>query len=206
MRNTRSVVQVICITGALSMGCGVGADPAVDSDVNEAEVLAQQDQELIGQVGFVRDGFVAFDNPYGNGTANPAANIRGSAGFVHTGSGRSYVFLRVRDLPAGRTFGAHVHKLACADTKGGTHYQNIPSPTTPTDPAYANPTNEVWLDFTTHSEDETEGFAVTGDALKIVRADFRIRSGEAKAILVHTNPTASGGVAGAKLACIDVPF
>lgn len=180
------------------MGCGVDSGPAPgNEDVNEAEVLATHDQELIGHVGLVRGGFVAYDNPYGDGTANPAANIRGNAGFVYTGSGKSYVFLSVAGLPEGRTFGAHVHRLSCADNKGGTHYQHIPSPTTPTDPAYANEANEVWLDFTTDNK---------GRAIQVAKAAFRIRSGEAKAILVHTNPTGVGGVAGAKLACIDVAF
>jgi predicted small lipoprotein YifL len=196
MRSLRSSMTSIAAIISLT-ACG-GPD-MMDDDlfVNDAEYAATQEQELCSRAVISTTAPTVYDNPYADGTANPAATLQARAGAAYTRSGLTYVALRVTGLPADRVFGAHVHKLACADTKGGTHYQNVPSPTTPTDPAYANAQNEVWLDFTTNA---------AGRALSVERANFLIRPTEAKSIVIHTQATGAGGVAGAKLACIDVPF
>jgi Cu-Zn family superoxide dismutase len=62
---------------------------------------------------------------------------------------------------------------------------------------YANPRNELWLDFKTNSHGSGYAFA---------RVDFLIRPGEAKAVVIHDRATDMNGVAGPKLACVDVPF
>ncbi len=131
-----------------------------------------------------------FDNPFGDGTSNPTA---GGSGFVvsnATGDGTTHVVLQVRGLPPNRKFGAHVHQLACNNNKAGGHYRNDPA-------AGATPQNEIWLDFTTND-------AGNGHAQAI--ADFLIRTGEARAVIIHDHTTDAAGVAGPKLACIDHNF
>jgi superoxide dismutase, Cu-Zn family len=215
MQTPKSVVRVFCIASVVALGCGVDVDSSWDDDVNEAELMALAEQEVVEVSYKIKNGFIAFENPYGDGTANPTATMVGSAGFAHTRREQTYVFLKVKELPPGRTFGAHVHKLSCADNKGGTHYQNVPSPTTPTDPAYANATNEIWLDFTTGGQPEgtvlgddsdSDSESDVGRAKIKSKAAFRVRTGQAKAIVIHTNATGVGGVAGTKLACVDMPF
>lgn len=49
-------------------------------------------------------------------------------------------------------YGAHAHANACGATgdDAGPHFQHTRDPVKPSvDPAYANPRNEIWLDFTT---------------------------------------------------------
>ena len=134
--------------------------------------------------------------PLDGGAPNPAASIVGNAVAVAIDGGMR-VTLNVEGLPAAQTFGTHLHKLACTDMRGGPHYQNTPSPTTPTDPAFANPTNEVWLDLAT----DAEGRATANSSVAWVP-----RKGEAKSIVVHAQPTGDGGVAGDRLACTPMPF
>ena len=83
--------------------------------------------------------------------------------------------------------------------KAGGHYQDMPFPAdgSATDPMYANKMNEVWLDFATDA---------TGAATSEATVNFIPRAGEAKAVMIHDMMTVTGGVAGAKLACINMPF
>jgi Cu-Zn family superoxide dismutase len=66
-----------------------------------------------------------------------------------------------------------------------------------TDPTYANSANEAWLDFTTDA---------SGAGSAEVTVAWRPRSGGANAIIVHALATMEGGVAGARLACTNMPF
>jgi Cu-Zn family superoxide dismutase len=82
----------------------------------------------------------------------------------------------------------------------GGHYQDKPAAAADaaaTDPMFGNPMNEVWLDFTTDA---------AGKGMSERTVDFRIRPGEAKAIVVHAMMTGAGGVAGTKLACLPIAF
>ncbi|MEV5238306.1 superoxide dismutase family protein [Streptomyces cinnamoneus] len=114
------------------------------------------------------------------------------------------VELRVGGVQANRTFGAHVHTQACGSTPAasGPHYQNVKDPKQPsTDPQYANAQNEVWLDFTTDGN---------GDGGAASTVQWRFRAGEARSVVVHDHGTATAsgqaGTAGARLACVNVPF
>src|SRR5690606_23761090 len=65
--------------------------------------------------------------------------------------GGTTTVLKVAGLQPNREYGAHVHNNACGPTgkDAGPHYQNVVDPVQPsTDPDYANPDNEIWLDFT----------------------------------------------------------
>ena len=140
-----------------------------------------------------------YADPYGTGAANPITGGEASVHSVTTPSGKTIVTLHVSGLPANRSFGSHVHKLACNDNKAGGHYQNVPAvpPTSVNDPSVANPENEVWLDFTANAAGNAEAHA---------EVDFAFRLDGANAVMIHDHHTESGGVAGSKLACLDVDF
>ena len=108
----------------------------------------------------------------------------------------STVQLRVTGVRAGHGFGAHVHRAPCgADpAAAGGHYQHRVDPVQPsTDPAYANPRNEVWLDFTADAH---------GEGAARAHHTWGFRSGEAGSVVLHDAP----GTAGARVACFTVPF
>ncbi|MFW6692973.1 superoxide dismutase family protein [Streptomyces sp. MAR4 CNX-425] len=118
--------------------------------------------------------------------------------------GTTSVRLGLSGLRPGRTYGAHVHTAPCGPdpAAAGPHYQNRPDPEPPSaDPEYANPENEVWLDFTTDDR---------GSAYVSARQDWRFRAGEARSVVVHEHATmthpGAAGMAGARLACLSVPF
>jgi hypothetical protein len=129
---------------------------------------------------------------------SPAKNITGTAQAVESGTGKMQLQLNVSGLPPSRTFGSHLHKLACEDTMAGGHYQHTPAPAgMANDPMYGNATNEAWLDFTTDAG---------GKASATAKVDWVPEAAAAKSIVVHAMMTGSGGVAGAKLACLPMAF
>jgi Cu-Zn family superoxide dismutase len=117
---------------------------------------------------------------------------------THTGLG-------VQGLVPDREYGAHVHTQPCGETgeAAGPHFQFEQDPVRPSvNPAYANPDNEIWLDFTTDALGR--GFALS-------HVDWQFpddRRGQSVVIHethTHTEPGNAGG-AGARLACINVDF
>jgi Cu-Zn family superoxide dismutase len=136
------------------------------------------------------------------GTPNPITGAATASATAWNVGGKLKLELKVTGMPAMRTFGAHLHRLACTDTKAGGHYQQSPWPTntdasSPTDPTYANVMNEVWLDFTTDA---------SGNASFTRTVDWLPRAGEAKGIIIHHMATGTGGAAGARLACLPIAF
>ncbi|MEV0262782.1 superoxide dismutase family protein [Streptomyces sp. NPDC050617] len=121
----------------------------------------------------------------------------------HEGGGTT-VALRLEGVQANRTFGAHAHSKPCGakPEDSGPHYQDVRDPKQPsTDPAYANPRNEVWLDLTTDED---------GDGRSRAAQSWHFRYGEARSVVVHEHKTSTepghAGMAGARLACVNVPF
>ncbi|MFE5869676.1 superoxide dismutase family protein [Streptomyces roseifaciens] len=121
-----------------------------------------------------------------------------------TGDHGTAVQLRLRGVQPGRTFGAHVHTKPCGTRPdhSGPHYQHVEDPKQPSvDPRYANPRNEVWLDLTTDRR---------GDGTSSASVAWRFRAGEARSVVIHEHATERGpgraGMAGARLACVNVPF
>jgi superoxide dismutase, Cu-Zn family len=188
----------IFVCAVLMTACGEGADFETVSE--EPEELVLVEKNLKGET-FRRvesqGRWTVFENAYGDGTANPAANIEGRVRSYAVTDRLTLVTVTVENLEPNRQFGAHVHKLPCTDTKGGGHYQHVPAPTTPTDPAYANPRNEVWLDFETNRHGR-------GFAWALVHWTFR--EDGANSVVVHHTKTAVDGTAGARLACRNVAF
>jgi Cu-Zn family superoxide dismutase len=120
-------------------------------------------------------------------------------------NGTTTVRLDVRGLQPDRTYAAHAHTKPCG-TNGdaaGPHFQNTADPVQPSvDPAYANPRNEIWLDFTT----DGSGVGKAQSTVDWVFTDER----RAHSVVIHAKPTATdaghAGMAGARAACITVGF
>ena len=111
----------------------------------------------------------------------------------------TYVILLVSGLDPeaeGTTYGAHVHVGPCVAGNGaaaGPHYKS--------DEGTPSPENEVWLDFTV---------LPGGYGYAIASVPFQIEEGDAQSVVIHAEPTQEGGstpgAAGARLACLPVPF
>ena len=145
---------------------------------------------------------------YGSATDVPdGATARVQA--VYNAAGDTIVTLHVRGLAPNHEYGAHAHKLACGATDAnaaGGHFQNVepPAGTSPSLPAFANPANEIWLDFTTDSE---------GNAVAQTKVPWQFSpTRRAGSVMIHSEHTHTGGpdggagTAGAKLACLTVGF
>lgn len=113
---------------------------------------------------------------------------------VHAWSseGTTRVRLMVTGLPAGRTFGAHVHTGTCgADPlASGGHYQHSIDPSVPL------AEREVWLDVTSDAN---------GRGVATSTVPWAFAPGSAGSVVIHALPTnATTGAAGARLACTSV--
>lgn len=153
-------------------------------------------------------GVASLDGAGGAWTYSDAFLPAGATLAVHVGypsAGTTVVTLKVKGALANREYGAHAHKAACTavGTDAGGHFQFVPNPDplNPTDPTYANPANEVWLDLHTNA-------AGNGSAKATVPwqpADARPMS-----VVIHESHTATepgtAGTAGARLGCLTVPF
>ncbi|MBP2324405.1 Cu-Zn family superoxide dismutase [Kibdelosporangium banguiense] len=124
--------------------------------------------------------------------------------FAFSSSRSTTVVLNTRGLLPKREYGAHVHVSPCgqAPTDAGPHFQNKKDPIQPSvNPAYANPRNEIWLDFTT----DRQG---AGAAMATVPWGFNNR--DASSIVIHATHThtvpGQAGAAGARLACLTADF
>jgi Cu-Zn family superoxide dismutase len=121
---------------------------------------------------------------------------------VSASTRRTLTALAVRRLLPHRTYGAHLHVWACgADpAAAGAHYQQVPDPVQPsTDPAYANPRNEVWLDLRTDAAGTARAGAVN---------PWRYRAAPPRSLVLHTAATSTepghAGTAGARVACLTL--
>lgn len=105
-------------------------------------------------------------------------------------NGRTTVTFNATGLAPNRDFGVHVHTRPCGPqpSDSGPHYQNNADPAaTPekpsSDPAYANPRNEIWLDVTTDAK---------GNAQSSTAVDWEFRNGEANSVVLHAQRTMTG--------------
>lgn len=124
---------------------------------------------------------------------------------ARSGDGTTTVMLAVRGIEPLRLYGAHVHAEPCGPRSedAGPHYQHAADPVQPSiDPTYANPQNEIWLDFTT---DETGAGSTETTVAWQFPSDWRAGS-----VVIHTMATSSesgkAGTAGARAACITIEF
>ncbi|MEV4313225.1 superoxide dismutase [Actinocrispum sp. NPDC049592] len=146
--------------------------------------------------------------PYSPGTGavtySPLVPAGSSLATVAISSKQTSVMLTVQGLLPKRQYGAHVHTKPCGPNPNdsGPHFQNVPDPVQPSvDPAYANPRNEIWLDFTTDR---------AGNALVFAHTLWGFGTRHAYSIVLHATHTHTdpghAGTAGARLACLNAEF
>ena len=128
------------------------------------------------------------------GTANATDGATATFWAIQAGGEATHVLVvkGLNPASAGTTFGAHVHVGPCVAGNGaaaGPHYNSDGGP--------ATTENEVWLDFTVRAG----GYAVARTTVP-----FLIDSGDAQSVVIHALPTAPGGAAGARQACLPVQF
>jgi Cu-Zn family superoxide dismutase len=121
---------------------------------------------------------------------------------IEEAEGGTTVQLTVTGLKKAYAYGAHLHTKPCgaAPADSGPHLQHSLDPSAPSvDPSYANPGNEVWLDFTTDAE---------GAAQANATVDWTFDPAP-RSLVIHAQPTktAAGeaGTAGARAACLTLP-
>lgn len=119
------------------------------------------------------------------------------------------VTLAVRGLQPDRGYAVHAHVRPCGPTgnDAGPHFQNATDPAaTPerpsSDPAYANPTNEIWLDVQTDA---------SGAGTASATVPWSTMPRAPQSVIIHEKmetATAPGvaGTAGGRLACVTAAF
>ncbi|MCO1659220.1 superoxide dismutase family protein [Pseudonocardia humida] len=123
---------------------------------------------------------------------------------AHVENDSTTVRLAVRGLLPDRVYGAHAHARPCGPDgdAAGPHFQHQPDPVQPsTDPRFANPDNEVWLDLATDAR---------GEASVQTVVPWQFGERRARSVVIHAEPTRTGpgeaGVAGPRVACVTVDF
>jgi superoxide dismutase, Cu-Zn family len=124
---------------------------------------------------------------------------------VYNSAGDTIVTLHVRGLKPRTEYGAHAHVNVCGldGAAAGAHFQNVVDPVSPSvDPAYANSSNEIWLDLTTDA---------AGNGVAHAKVSWQFSPDRrARSVILHEQHTSelpgSAGTAGARLACLDVAF
>ncbi len=123
---------------------------------------------------------------------------------TRTPDGRFQLAAVLRGLEPDRDYGAHVHTEPCGPTgaDAGPHFQQVEAPEGVSgDPTYANPDNEVWLDFHTDA---------SGNAVTTAFGDWDLRERMASSFVIHQHHThtapGAAGEAGDRLACLNADF
>ncbi|MFC4565673.1 superoxide dismutase family protein [Nocardiopsis mangrovi] len=201
-------LSVLLLAGCNNSGGGGGYDEGNDDAAEGAEA-----DGTTGAAGASRDVLArvsaAFESADSGGDALTYADAVPEGATIDVrvtadDDGGTDFTVRVAGLEPDRDYGSHVHTQPCGPdpADSGPHYQDRADPVQPsTDPRFANPENEVWLDFTTDS---------AGSARSGAEVDWRPREGEANSVVIHEHHTHTGpddsGTAGARLACVNVPL
>jgi superoxide dismutase, Cu-Zn family len=118
------------------------------------------------------------------------------------------VRLAATGLLPDRAYGAHLHTEPCAadPDAAGPHYQHDADPRAAAsppsvDPSYANPHNEVWLDFTTDGEGGASATSAPGRTFHELDPP--------RSLVLHAGRTRTApgvaGLAGPRVACLTLP-
>ncbi len=143
-------------------------------------------------------------------TYDPAVVPPGATAEIAVSTARetSTVRLSATGLIPRRAYGAHLHIRPCTGVpdEAGPHYQHQKDPAAvasppSVDPAYANPDNEVWLDFTA---------GTTGAVTVTRKVGWTFPAGEyARSLVIHAQQTKTApgvaGTAGPRVACLTLP-
>ncbi|GAB3206710.1 superoxide dismutase family protein [Marinactinospora thermotolerans] len=203
MRSTSTALGLAALTALLLSGCQMEEAPR---DAGAPPDPTPTDRRTT-EPGAVTGDFQSYSEDATAVTYDPEAVPEGASVNVSVtskGAPPTIVTMGISGLQPDRDYGAHVHTKPCgaAPDDSGPHYQNEEDPQQPsTDPKYANPDNEIWLDFTTDAD---------GSADASASVDWVPRQGEANSIVIHAEHTHTepghAGQAGDRLACINVPL
>ncbi|MDQ2584892.1 superoxide dismutase family protein [Saccharothrix yanglingensis] len=194
-----------------AVGCGGGNDGAAPGTTASGSGSTPQSappsevtNRHVGVLAEVSSADVAFT--YDPVAAPPGAELELQ---VAEGEGSTTVRLLVDGLQPDRGYAVHAHTEPCGETgaDAGPHYQHDQDPAAgpdkpSTDPTYANPQNEIWLDLTT----DAQGAGSTETTVPFGFGDRAPAS-----IVVHekeataTEPGQAGS-AGGRVACLTAPF
>jgi len=205
---------LVAATALLAAGCGSGSGTGQAAPAASAGAAAASAASAAtgGSGGAGSEGVLAPPERATTAfTYNPALAPEGATIKVGVDArgGSTAVRLDVAGLLPSRGYAAHAHVKPCGPTGdvAGPHFQNQVDPAAApgkpsTDPAYANPQNEIWLDL------RTDGAGAGGSQAEV---PFTFTDRAPASIVIHeaeTTGTAPGqaGSAGARLACITVPF
>lgn len=193
-----------------SPGAAAAPGPATPAAAPAAQEATNVVQVRAGEV--TADGALAPPEAAGAAyTYNPAVAPAGARLAVTAGmtADRTTVRLEVAGLLPNRGYAAHVHQLPCGATgaAAGPHHQHQVDPAAgpdkpSSDPAFANPTNEIWLDLRTDA---------AGAGTVSTEVPFVFGAQRPASVIVHeaertaTDP-GKAGTAGARVACLNVPF
>ncbi|HWS38324.1 MAG TPA: superoxide dismutase [Actinoplanes sp.] len=136
--------------------------------------------------------------------AKVPAGARARVVLEHTPAGVRVILLAT-GLQPGHPYGAHLHTGRCGanPADAGPHYQHRPDPAAApgkpsVDPAYANPRNEIWLDFVPDRNGVGRATTAQEWAFDEARPPW--------SLVLHAEHTHTGagvaGTAGARLACL----
>jgi Cu-Zn family superoxide dismutase len=194
---------VLVTTALLAAGCG-GATR--DDDGNSPETGASAALE-VARPSVIQGTFTTFTPGATAVTYNPKLVPAGAWAHISIAAiaDSTAVALTVKGMVPDHQYGAHLHTMACGQeaAMSGPHYQHRMDPAATAsppsgNPAYANPQNEVWLDFTTDSQ---------GSGLSKSTQPWLFTT-PAKSLVIHAQPTATApgkaGTAGARLACLTL--
>ncbi len=174
-------------------------------DRSETDLFGPDDivaPEVIAEATFQPSGTTAVT--YDPGLVPPGATARLSS---FPGPGGIAVRLSVSGMVPRHMYGAHLHTLPCtaAPDGSGPHYRHQadpnPSASAPSvDPSYANPRNEIWLDFTA----DAHGRATV---TSVQEQPFDATS-PPRSLVVHAERTrtaaGAAGSAGARVGCLTL--
>ncbi len=201
------VTAALLLPASLLTGCA--------EDIDEPTVVPTSSATVAGQgATSEQDIATGIFTPYAEGivavTYDPELAPAGSTATVTVlpAADSTSVRLSVSGFPANRAYGAHLHVKPCgpAGDAAGPHYQHQADPAAQAsppsvDPDYANPRNEVWLDFTT---------GPAGNATAASDLAWRFDPARTpKSLIIHAQTTKTGpgeaGAAGARIACLTLP-
>lgn len=205
-------LQIIPVTILLAVGACSSPEPAAPAAPAPTATAAEPTGIAPQNGSSTAEGVLAPPERAGNAvTYNPALAPEGAelSVDVSTEDGTTVIGLDVAGLLPNRGYAAHAHTNPCGATgdAAGPHFQNNADPAAApgrpsTDPAYANPQNEIWLDFRTDGQ---------GDGQATAEVPFVFGDRAPASVVIHeAEATATGpgqaGSAGARLACLTVPF
>jgi len=145
-------------------------------------------------VAFAAGGSTRSSGPdFAYGSGNPFAGASVAVHVVKTGNDETRVTLHLGgvDAPAGQRFGAHVHQNPCGANglDAGGHYQHAGA-------TGSLEATEVWVDFTVNKG---------GNGHSSATRPWVLDEMGPRSVIIHALPTAPDtGLAGARLACIDL--